>query len=274
MSNNSKSRRIIKTFVIAILATLFAACSIEDPSLAEFDLQKIRFIKDSSIVTSASPFKAYFIEPEPHTKADKQADLFYAMSNGDTMKVSICEYENTTLAEAFFYNHGIMEKTESLIDGDRKRFFRWGRRIFIFSYQFSISQNSSIVDSLMSFIRRFPAADTSANANFHDFSLKNSSPDRDFSMQSGYFLGVEVPFNMLVRRYRDADFSWACARSSSVVSEKDWESYKTKWQNNVYGPDSSALINRLSNGIVVAVYGDLDKKRMQRVFKEFVALVK
>jgi len=260
--------------ILVIAIALFAACSIEDPSLAEFDLQKIRFIKDSSIVTSPTPFKAYFTDPEPYTNADKQADLFYALSNGDTMKISICEYENKTLAEAFFYNHSIEEKTERLINGDRKRFFRWGRRIFIFSYQFSISKNSSIVDSLLSFIRRFPAADTSASANFHGFSLKNSNPDKDFSMQSVYFLGVEAPFNMLVRRYRDSNFSWACARSSSVVSEKDWEDYKTKWQNNVYGPDSSVLINRLPNGIVVAVYGDLDKERMQRVFKEFTALVK
>jgi hypothetical protein len=253
---------------------LFAACSIEDPSLAEFDLQKIRFIKDSSIVASPTPFKAYFTEPEPYTRADKQADLFYAMSNGDTMKVSICEYENATLAEAFFYNHGIAEKTERLIGGDRKRFFRWGRRVFIFSYQFSISKNSSILDSLLSFIKKFPAADTSAGMDFHSFVLKNSNSDKDFSVQEDYFLGVEAPFTMLVLRYRDSNFSWACARSSGTVSEKDWEDYKTRWQSNVYGSDSTALISRLSNGIVVAVYGDLDKQRMQNIFKEFTALVK
>jgi len=260
--------------VIAIIIALFTACSIEDPSLAEFDLQKIRLIKDTSIVVGATPFKAYFTKPEPYTYANKQADLFYALSNGDTMKVSICEYENTILAEAFFYNHGIAEKTESLIDGDRKRFFRWGRRIFIFSYQFSISQNSSILDSLMSFVKRFPAADTSTNADFHTFSLKNSHQDKDFSVQRDYFLGVEAPFNMLVRRYKDPNFSWICARSSGAVSEKDWEDYRTKWKNNVYGSDSTALISRLPNGIVVAVYGDLDKERMKKVFKEFTALVK
>jgi len=261
-----------KLLIIAI--TLLVACSLEDPSIDDFDLQKIRFVRDTTVVVSEAPFKSYFTEPEPYTKANKQADLFYALSNGDTMKVSICEYDNKTLAEAFFYNHGIMEKTESLIDGDRKRFFRWGRRIFIFTYQFSISKNSSIVDSLLSFIRRFPAADTSASTNIQSFSLKHSNPDKDFSMQSAYFLGIEAPFNMLVRRYRDSDFSWACARSTAEVSEKDWEEYKAKWQNNVYGTDSTALISRLSNGIVVAVYGNLDKERMQHVFKEFIALVK
>ncbi len=259
---------------IAIATALFAACSIEDPSLAEFDLQKIRFINDTNIVIGTTPFNAYFTEPEPYTHADKQADLFYAMGNGDTMKVSICEYANTILAEAFFYNHGITEKTERLIGGDRKRFFRWGRRVFIFSYQFSISKNSSIVDSLLSFIRRFPAADTSANADFHSFSLKNSNPDKDFSVQRAYFLGVEAPFDMLVRRYSDLDFSWACARSSGTVSENDWASYKTRLQKNVYGSDATALIERLPNGIVAAVYGDLDKERMKNVFKEFTALVK
>jgi len=260
--------------VFAIATALFAACSVEDPSIEEFDLQKIRFIKDSSIVASTIPFKAYFTDPEPYTNASKQADLFYAMSNGDTMKVSVCEYENATLAEAFFYNHGIVEKDERLIGTDRKRFFRWGRRVFIFSYQFSISKNSAMLDSLLSFVKRFPAANTSINMDFHSFSLKNSSPDRDFSVQGVYFLGIEAPFNMLVRRYRDSDFSWACARSSGTVSEKDWETYKTKWQNNVYGSDSTALISRLSNGIVAAVYGDLDKERMQNVFREFTALLK
>jgi hypothetical protein len=247
----------------------------EDPSVAEFNLQKIRFIRDTNIVVDTVPFKAYFTKPEPYTYADEQADLFYAMSNGDTMKISVCEYENTTLARAFFYNSdSIVEKDERLIGGDRKRFFRWGRRIFVFSYQFSISQNSSILDSLISFTKRFPATDTSINADFHSFSLKNSRPDEDFSVQRNYFLGIEAPFNMLVRRYRDLDFTWACARSSGTVSEKDWENYKTKWQNNVYGPDSTALISRLSNGIIVAVYGDLNKERMRSVFKEFTALVK
>ena len=260
-------------FGIAIAIT-FVACSIEDPSLTEFDLQKIRFINDTTVVIGVTPFNAYFTEPEPNTHADKQANLFYAMSNGDTMKVSICEYENTILAEAFFYNHGITEKAERLIGGDRKRFFRWGRRVFIFSYQFSISKNSSILDSLISFIKRFPAADTSVSADFHSFSLKNSSPDKDFSVQRDYFLGVEAPFDMLVRRYRDSDFSWVCARSSGTVSENDWATYKTRLQKNVYGPDATALIERLSNGIVVAVYGDLDKERMYGVFKEFTALVK
>jgi hypothetical protein len=274
MSNNLELRRNIKALGIAIVAAFLAACSTEDPSLAEFDLQKIRFINDTSIVIGVSPFKAYFTEPEPYTHADKQADLFYAMSNGDTMKVSICEYSNTILAEAFFYNHGIAEKDERLMGGDRKRFFRWGRRIFIFSYQFSISKNSSILDSLLFFIKKFPAADTSISGDFHSFSLKNSRPDKDFSVQRAYFFGVEAPFNMLVRRYRDRDFSWVCARSSGTVSEKDWENYKTKLQNNVYGPDAMALIERLPNGIVAAVYGDLDKERMQNVFKEFTALVK
>jgi hypothetical protein len=259
-----------------MLATIFLyACSVEDPSIAEFDLQKIRFIRDTTIVIDTVPFNAYFTKSEPYTYADKQANLFYAMSNGDTMKISVCEYENTTLAKAFFYNSdSIVEKDERLIGGDRKRFFRWGRRIFIFFFLFSISQNSSILDSILSFIKRFPASDTSSNADFQSFSLKNSRPDKDFSVQRYYFLGIEAPFNMLVRRYRDSDFAWICARSSGTVSEKDWENYKTKWQNNVYGSDSMALISRLSNGIVVAVYGDLNKKKMRDVFNEFTALVK
>jgi len=259
---------------VAIATMFLAACATEDPSLKEFDLQKIRFIRDTNIVVSTVPFKAYITEPEPYTQASKQANLYYAMGNGDTMKISICEYENKTLAEAFFYNYGITEKDERLIGGDRKRFLRWGRRIFIFSYQFSISKNSSILDSLLSFIRRFPAADTSANIGFQTFSLKNSIPDKDLSVQRDYFLGVEAPFNMLVRSYRDSNFSWVCARSSGAVSEKDWETYKTEWQNNSYGSDSTALITRLPNGIVAAVYGDLDKKRMKTVFKEFTALMK
>jgi len=88
---------------IAIATVFFIACSTEDPSLAEFDLQKIRFIKDTSIVIGITPFKSYFTEPEPYTHANKQADLFYAMSNGDTMKISVCEYENTTLMRVIMF---------------------------------------------------------------------------------------------------------------------------------------------------------------------------
>jgi hypothetical protein len=128
--------------ICALAALLFSACSIEDPSITEFDLQKIRLGGDV-------PFEAHMDKPEPYTHADRQANLFYAMNNGDTMKVAVCEFETATLAKAFFYSSdSIVEKNELLLGGDRKRFFRWGRRIFIFSYQFSISQNSSFLDSL------------------------------------------------------------------------------------------------------------------------------
>jgi len=257
----------IKLLPLAFLA-FFSACSIEDPSIAEFDLERIR-------LSEMQPFNAYFTEPEPYTRADRQADLFYAMDNGDTMKISICEFENATLAKDFFYKlDEITEKIEHLIGGDRKRFLRWGRRVFIFSYQFSISQNSSALDSILSFTKRFPAADTSASTSLCNFSLKNTRPDEDLSMQQRHFLGVEAPFNMQVRRYRDLEFSWACACSMGKVSEKDWEIYKAEWQNNFYGQDSTTLLSRLSNGTVVAVYGSLDKERMHKVFKEFTALVK
>jgi hypothetical protein len=244
------------------------ACTIEDPSVAEYNLQRIRLSGDV-------PFSTYFKEPEPYTHADVQADLFYAMNNGDTMKVSVCEFEDATLSKAFFYNSdNIAEEIELLMGTDKKRFFRWGRRVFIFSYKFSISQNSSLLDSLLTFTKRFPAADTSASMEFQNFSLKNSRADGDVSVQRGYFFGVEVPFYMLVRRYRDENFTWACARSSGSVSENDWNIYKEKWQKEVYGMDSTALITRLSNGIVVAVYGDLDKERMRKIFNEFAGMVK
>jgi len=256
------------TNVLATIALFLFACSIEDPSIAEFDLQKIRLSGDA-------PFNAYFREPEPYTYADKQADLFYAINNGDTMKVSVCEFESAMHTRAFFYNtDSIIEKAEILSENERKRFLKRGRRLFIFSYTLPISENSSTLDSLVQFTRRFPAKDTSASMDFRSFSLKNSRPDEDVSVQRDYFFGVEAPFIMLARRYRDADFTWVCARSSAPVSEEAWKNYKTKWQNNFYGMDSTALISRLSNGIVVAVYGDLDRERMRKVFDEFTVLVK
>jgi len=253
--------------VLAAIALFFLACSIEDPSITEFDLQKIR-------LSGGTPFNAYFREPEPYTHADKQADLFYAMSNGDTMKVSVCEFESAMHARAFFYNtDSIIEKAEILSENERKKFLKRGRRLFIFSYTLPISENSSTLDSLVQFTRRFPTKDTNASMDFRSFSLKNSRADKDFSVQRDYFLGIEAPFIMLVRRYSDADFTWVCARSSTAVSEEDWKDYKNKLQNNFYGQDSTALISKLSNGIVVAIYGDLDKERMRKVFDEFIGLV-
>ncbi|MCL2282843.1 MAG: hypothetical protein FWC26_05955 [Fibromonadales bacterium] len=250
-------------FILIAMIFLFA-CSIEDPSVAEFDLKRIKFSGDA-------PFDAYFTKPEPYIHANEQADMFYARNNGDTIKISICEFETATLAKAFFYNSGnIEEKTELLMGNSRKRFIRHGRRLFIFSYMFSISEKSSALDSFVQFTRRFPAADTSANAGFQKFSLKNSRADEDVSVQQDYFLGIKTPFSMLVRRYRDASFNWACAYSAGPVSEKDWENYRAEWQNTFYAPDNSALIGRLSNGTVIAVYGDLDKERMQSTYEEFM----
>jgi len=251
---------------ISLCCFLLISCAIEDPSVASFDLHRIR-------LSEMFPFDYNFEEPK-NTHAEKQANLFYSLSNGDTMKISIYEYEDITLAKAFFYNSdSITEKTEFLIDGERKRFLIHGRRVFVFSYMFSISENSSMLDSLLSFAKRFPA-NTKAGENFRKFSLKDSHADDDISVQSGYFLGVEAPFNMLVRRYSNSDFSWVCALSSGKVSGADWDIYSAKRRENFYEGDSTVIINRLQNGIVVAVYGDLDKERMLNVYKEFVELVK
>ena len=252
----------------ALGAIVFFACSIEDPSVEDFYLQRIRF-------EGMTPINSDFEKSSSSIYADKQANLYYSMNNGDTMKISIFEFENSIFARAFFYNSdSINEKTEFLIDGEYKRFFRWGRRLFSFSYMFSISENSSILDSILSFTKRFPAADTGANEAFHSFSLKNTHADNDISVQRGYFLGVEVPFAMLVRSYRDQDFSWVCARSSAEVSDIEWEAFLAKRRENFYDADSTALMSRLPNGIVAAVYGDLNKQRMQSVFREFTALIK
>jgi hypothetical protein len=255
-------------YLIAMVAIIFFACSIEDPSVENFNLQRV-------LLKGMVPINSDFEKSSNHIYADKQANLYYAMNNGDTMKVSIFEFENSIFARAFFYNSdSISEKNEFLIDGEYKRFFRWGRRLFAFSYMFSISENSSTLDSILAFTKRFPAADTGSNLAFQSFSLKNSHADKDISVQRDYFLGIEVPFAMLARRYRDSDFSWVCVRSSGKVSDSDWENFLAKRQENFYDADSTVLISRLQNGIVAAVYGDLDKQRMLNVFREFTALIK
>lgn len=253
---------------LIIMAVVLFACSVEDPSVASFDLQKIR-------LDSKAPLSGDFEKSDTHIYADKQANLYYDMSNGDTIKVSVFEFENSIFARAFFYNSdSISEKTEFLSDGKYKRFFRNGRRLFAFSYMFSISENSTTLDSFLFFTKRFPAADTGASLAFQSFSLKNTHADNDISVQRDYFLGIEVPFIMLVRRYSDSDFSWVCARSSSKVSDSDWEKFSVSRQENFYAADSTVLLSRLPNGIVAAVYGDLSKDRMQSVFREFTALLK
>lgn len=246
MQNETKHKLNILFKASFLILVFLSACAIEDPSVAEFDLKKIR-------LNGLSPF-LYNYENE-------RANLFYSLPTGDTMEVNIYEYQNANLAKTFFYSSdSLTEKLEYLMEGERKRFLRWGRRVFVFSYQFPIF-SSSLPDSLEAFTKRFPAADTSAGA-------------ADVSVQKDYFLGVEAPFTMLIRNYSDDDFSWVCAHSAENVSEEDFEKYKINWQNNFYGIDSTALIGRLSNGVVVAVYGDLDKERMRAVFKEFANRVK
>ncbi|MDR2580793.1 MAG: hypothetical protein LBC85_07350 [Fibromonadaceae bacterium] len=255
-------------WVYLVVVALFVGCAVEDPSVEGFDLHRIRF-KDRA------PFEAYFGNSESDVHADRMVNLFYAMSNGDTMKVSVYEFDNPIFAKAFFYNSdSIVEKAEFLLDGERKRLLSWGRRLFVFSYMFSISENSSTLDSMMFFTRRFPAGSARASRDFQSFSLKNSDADEDISVQRGHFLGIEIPFTMLLRRYRDSDFSWSCARSYGKVSDSDWENFLAERQKNFYEADSTALVSRLSNGVVVAVYGDLDRERMKKVFREFTALVR
>jgi hypothetical protein len=94
------------------------------------------------------------------------------------------------------------------------------------------------------------------------------------AVQKDYFLGVEIPFTMLIREYNADYFSWVCANSAEIVSEEDFEKFIENWKKNIYPTDSTALISRLSNGVVIAVYGDLYKEKMREVFDEFAKRVK
>lgn len=228
------------------------------------DLKRIRFI-------GKVPFEAYFKKAEDYTKANKQADLFYLMSNGDTMKVSVCEFETMASAQALFYNSNIITKqNEFLIGNNRMRFLIHGRRIFIFSYKNSIPSNTAVLDSLVKFTQRFP--EKNINSELYRFSLKNTDADNGISVQRDYFLGIEAPFNMIVREYNDNNFTWFCAHSESSVPEDVWNTYIKKLQSSYYEADKDALISRFSNGTIIAVYGNLNKKQMQNVFDEFKSL--
>lgn len=268
--------RIHKAFLL--FALLLMSCGRQDPSLLALQLRLITLqerapVKWVASATLPAPWSEQRLTFEAYGfKA--YAQLGYALGSGDTVQVTILEFQDDMSALSFQLNGGYTREGLPVVKGEiQERSIRAGRRVFLFT---SGIYRPLAADVAEKFVKVFPGFRAGLPQEFLALPIKNREAGGT-SMQMGSFLGAPTSFAMLVQRYGDESGHWQCARSWTRVSAGDWEHYLNELAKRAVVKTGAvgkvacdvmacAWLDRLPDGRVVAAYGDVDLERLTSIF--------
>ena len=200
--------------------------------------------------------------------------LVYAMGMGDTVDVSILEFEEDLAALGFLLNAGYTREGLPVVRGDQQeRSVRAGRRLFLFS---SSAYRPLPAEAADRFVQAFPGYRAGLPPEFLALPLKGRVSGGTSLALHG-FLGEAISFPMLVQRYGDASGYWQCARSWGSVSASDWNSLLhgigkrmvTRHTNiGIVACEAAQCtwMDRLADGRLIFTYGDVDTGRLTNYY--------
>lgn len=219
----------------------------------------------------------------PDTNLVKIFTYRYPVMVGDTLDVSILEFQSDVYALDYYMNSGKFQGSAPILRGDfLEQSFRADERIFIFKHDSFRRYERS---DLENFVRKFPGYRGGFPQAFLSLPFEHREQGRT-SIQTKFFLGVESVFPVLVQSYRDGGVRWNVARSWEQVSEESYEKWTQKLRKTkpkgmpmdnecvyftVDGFADSELVSRgmakqLAGGRVVVVWGYLDWFDLERKF--------
>jgi len=268
--------RIDKAYLLFVL--LIVSCGRQDPSLLALQLRLVTLQERAPVKWVASaklpaPWSEQRLAFEAYGfKAFAQ--LEYAQGNGDTVQVTILEFQDDMSALSFQLNGGYTREGLPIVKGEiQERSIRAGRRVFLFSSGIYHPLSAEVAEK---FVKMFPGFRAGLPQEFLALPIKNREAGGT-SMQMNSFLGTRSSFAMLVQRYGDESGHWQCARSWTRVSAGDWKRYldelgqKTVMKSGTVGTvacdaTACAWLDRLPDGRVVAAYGEVDLDRLTSIF--------
>ncbi|MCQ2091311.1 MAG: hypothetical protein MJY85_01390 [Fibrobacter sp.] len=219
----------------------------------------------------------------PDTSLTKIIRYHYPVMVGDTLDVTIMEFQSDVYALDYYMNSGKFQGSAPILRGDfLEQSFRADERIFIFRHDSFRRYERS---DLENFVRGFPGYRGGFPQAFLSLPFEHREQGRT-SIQTKNFLGLESKFPVLVQSYRDGGLRWNVARSWDQVSPENYEEWARKLHKvdpkgiakdnecvyfTVDGFADSEFISRgmaqqLAGGRVVVVWGYLDWFDLERKF--------
>ena len=264
------STRFFKMALVASVVALVAGCQkkVEKP----IDYSSIAYKR-----LSPASFKVDSLKNAEIPSLERRYDYRYAIMLGDTLGVTVLEFESDVYALDYYMNSGHFQGSIPILRGNfLEQSFRADKRIFIFRHD---SYRRYERADLEDYVRDFPGYHGGFPQAFLSLPFEHREQGRS-SIQTKFFMGVKSTFPVLVQSYRDGNLRWNVARSWDQVESEAFE----KWASGlkqvtpneivtandcVYfeaGEGSYGIASRLSGGRVAVVWGYMSWPDLERTF--------
>lgn len=264
------SSRFFKMALVASVVALVAGCQkkVEKP----IDYSSIAYKR-----LSPASFKADSSKNAEIPSLERRFDYRYAIMLGDTLGVTVLEFESDVYALDYYMNSGHFQGSIPILRGNfLEQSFRADKRIFIFRHD---SYRRYERADLEDYVRKFPGYHGGFPQAFLSLPFEHREQGRA-SIETRFFLGVKASFPVLVQSYRDGNLRWNVARSWDQVESDAFERWvsglKRVTPNEIVpandcvyfeaGEGSYGIASRLSGGRVAVVWGYMSWPDLERTF--------
>lgn len=226
---------------------------------------------------SPASFKADSSKNAEIPSLERRYDYRYAIMLGDTLGVSVLEFESDVYALDYYMNSGHFQGSIPILRGNfLEQSFRADKRIFIFRHD---SYRRYERADLEDYVRKFPGYHGGFPQAFLSLPFEHREQGRA-SIETRFFMGVKSTFPVLVQSYRDGNLRWNVARSWDQVESDAFETWasglKQVTPNEIVtandcvyfeaGEGSYGIASRLSGGRVAVVWGYMSWPDLERTF--------
>lgn len=256
--------------LVASVVALVAGCQkkVEKP----IDYSSIAYKR-----LSPASFKADSSKNAEIPSLERRYDYRYAIMLGDTLGVTVLEFESDVYALDYYMNSGHFQGSIPILRGNfLEQSFRADKRIFIFRHD---SYRRYERADLEDYVRKFPGYHGGFPQAFLSLPFEHREQGRA-SIETRFFLGVKSTFPVLVQSYRDGNLRWNVARSWDQVESDAFERWvsglKRVTPNEIVpandcvyfeaGEGSYGIASRLSGGRVAVVWGYMSWPDLERTF--------
>lgn len=272
---------LFTVFVLLLVSLCVISCR-EEKSLAVLDLSNFRYSGHAPVVAFHSQKIVGEFAENAQVLRDysyrNMAYMLYVTAPGDSLHVTVLEFDNDAFALGFFLNSGLFHEKVPVVKGDvMEESLRAGRRLFIFRHSRLRVPDRGLLEK---YVQDFPGYRAGLPQEFLSLPFRDRIPGGT-SIQTRIFHGVPVTFPLLVQRYAQGGVDWNVSRSWNVVPESAYRSWisglssagkvisssKTEVLFNA-GAGDPALATRLPGGRIVCVWGALDWKALRSRFEE------
>ena len=254
----------------ASIAALVTGCQEKDEIPVDYSAIAYKFLKPVSFAQDSS-------KNSEISSLERRYDYRYAIMLGDTLGVTVLEFESDVYALDYYMNSGHFQGSIPILRGNfLEQSFRADKRIFIFRHD---SYRRYERADLEDYVRKFPGYHGGFPQAFLSLPFEHREQGRA-SIETRFFLGVKSTFPVLVQSYRDGNLRWNVARSWDQVESDAFEKWvsglKRVTPNEIVpandcvyfeaGEGSYGIASRLSGGRVAVVWGYMSWPDLERTF--------